>query len=168
MGAPTDVFLDVDGVLNAVTPWTPEWDWDCSPERRGIAGFGICWAPPLIERLNALAARPHVQFHWLTTWLDDAPRKLCSQIGLNGSDWPVIGHQEYLAVRQGWWKLPAIQGSVREGHRVVWIDDDLIDTTAREWAKTLGPQIMLVQPNPHVGLTQQMVEFIQAWIEDSP
>lgn len=163
-----DVYLDVDGVLNAVTSRDPDWGWSPrSVRRQTIAGFPICWSAELIDRLNALAACPGVHFHWLTTWEHDAPQILAGKIGLVGSQWPVIGTQERYSkeLTGGWWKLTALRDVASKDRRIVWIDDDLIDSSARAWASTLRERILLVQPDVRVGLTKDMMTGIEQWIE---
>lgn len=164
-----DVYLDVDGVINAVYPSdsSPEWGWSRPGENRRASGFPIHYSPELVAALNELAARPHVRFHWLTTWLDHAPRYLTRRIGLHGKDWPVVGKMHMYSRDAGisWWKLAAIQEHVDPSNRIVWIDDDLIDDGAREWAASLGDRILLVQPDPYVGITKDMFKFIDDWIE---
>lgn len=162
-----DVYLDVDGVLNAVTGSLPQWGWSAESHRcTRVNGFLISWSTELIDRLNALAVQPHVNFHWLTTWLRDAPEILADKIGLHGKDWPVIGETQYASISYpDWWKLSAAQTAATEsGRRVVWIDDDLSHPPAREWAVTLGESIMLVQPDTRVGVTKDMMDMIEAWV----
>jgi hypothetical protein len=165
-----DVYLDVDGVLNAVWAGStaPKWGWaDLSLRTELILGFPITWSAQLIDRLNVLAERPHVHFHWLTTWFYDAPNVLCDRIGLQGQDWPVLGAEEVHSPRAmtHWWKLPAARAAAEaSGRRVLWIDDDLLDLRALEWAKTLGDRIMLVLPSTRVGITKDMMTTIEEWV----
>ncbi len=165
-----DVYLDVDGVLNALHS-KPGWGWsEESMRAEVINGFLIRWSTELVGRLNDLAALPHVQFHWLTTWLDLAPQMIAPPLGLKGAEeWPVLGAEDHDAPRKmsdySWWKLHAARRHAEEtGHRVVWIDDDLYDTSARQWATTLGDRIMLVQPDYNHGVTKPMMEKIEEWV----
>lgn len=159
-----EVYLDVDGVINALGRGRSPWP-EGSLRQRRINGFIITWSTDLIDRLNALAARPHVHFHWLTTWLSDAPQMLAPQIRLDGADWPVVGadHHETVAYPD-WWKLHAIREVISEDRRAVWIDDDLYEPKAKDWALTLGDRIMVVQPDPRVGIGPDMMSMIEEWI----
>jgi hypothetical protein len=165
-----DVYLDVDGVLNAVWAGStvPDWGWvEGSLRTERILGFPITWSALLIDRLNALAERPHVHFHWLTTWFYDAPNVLCDRIGLRGQDWPVLGAEDFHSPRAvtDWWKLPPARAAAEgSGRRVLWIDDDLLDRGALEWAMTLGDRIMLVLPSTGVGITKDMMSTIEEWV----
>ncbi len=168
--ADVDVYLDVDGVLNAVWAGStaPNWGWvDVSLCTERILGFPITWSAQLIDRLNALAERPHVHFHWLTTWFFDAPNVLCDRIGLKGQGWPVLGAEDFGSPRAlaEWWKLSAARAAADgSGRRVLWIDDDLLDRPALEWAETLGDRIMLVLPSTRVGITTDMMTAIEEWV----
>lgn len=166
----TDVFLDVDGVINAVT-WKREKEVPAGwPEHKQVKvnGFTITYAPELINRLNALAARDDVTFHWLTTWEHDAPNILSEQIGLNGKDWPVLvdPRPSVKFSDYSWWKLYAAKKHALDSeNRIVWIDDDLYDTTAREWLATQGARILAVQPSSHIGVTRDLMDNIEHWID---
>lgn len=168
----TDIYLDVDGVLNAVSVRDPEsWGWGGSNVVRAN-GFSIRYSPVAVERLNALAARPDVHMRWLTTWLNDAPQLLAPMIGLEGQGWPVLGQDEHDdAMRSGvgpWWKFSAVRRHFETtGHRAVWIDDDLgYDEQARGWAAPYvdDGSLLLVQPLTHVALTKAEFDGIEAWI----
>ena len=137
----TTIYLDVDGVLNAVSRrnptvtssgW-PEYGWESAP----INGYPIRWAKSLIAALNELAARPDVTFKWLTTWTHDAAKVLSPAIGIDGQDWEVLeGDQHAWGGKRGWWKLEAIQSDVlsTKPDQFIWIDDDLsMERDAIEW-----------------------------------
>lgn len=163
-----EVYIDFDGVINALWVQRKEWGWDPDSLRTSrIKGFLITWSAELVERLNALSRREHVHFHWLTTWLHEAPKMICPALELDGADWPVIGAAHYeIGARGGksWWKHHAIQEIASPARRVVWIDDDLYIADAREWAKTLGDRIMLVQPDNRNGITKDTMAEIEEWV----
>lgn len=164
-GEQVDVFLDVDGVVNAVHFQTPPgWEW---PDEAtvGANGFGIRYSPTLVARLNALAARPNVQMHWLTTWEHDARTELSPKIGLDGEHWPVIGTELHYSneLGDGWWKWHAIRDFVDENQptRVIWIDDDLTyDRKAMEWLAA-HHEVFWVCPKTHRGLTPSEMAYIE-------
>lgn len=167
-----DIYLDVDGVINAVTDTIPDWGWDCEPQIfKYRHAFTITVAPPLVQRLNSLAARRDVQFHWLTTWLRDAPSVLCDEIGLCGQDWPVLGEYDYRGGDRkmsdtSWWKGHAV---IREAgtNPLIWIDDDLrFDIDAIKWCIEQGDRVLGIAPRTEVGLTLQHLDGIEAWIDE--
>lgn len=173
----TDVYLDVDGALNVLGQSRniaeelakAGWPGAAQTDRAelGMDSYPIRWSPHLIRRINALSAREDVQFHWLTTWRDFAPKILPDMMGIDGEGWPVLGHREYLIGSAGeWWKLSTIRrhASTHE-NRIVWIDDDLDDRDAREWAAGLGDRILCVQPDPRRGITLGQMDFIEGWVQ---
>lgn len=85
----TTIYLDVDGVINAIGRTHPEPKHTGFPEYKSIManGYQIAYAPELIAMLNALAARDDVTIKWLTTWEHDAAKVLSPLIGLDGMDW---------------------------------------------------------------------------------
>lgn len=166
----TDIYLDVDGVLNAVSPSTPRsWGWGES-ECVTVNGFPIRYSPLLVERLNALAAREDVTVWWLTTWERDAATLLAPAIGLNGSAWEVLGTDEHYSkeLADGWWKWHAVVDHfLSSGTRAVWIDDDLgFDRKAQEWAAmhVADGTLLTVSPATHRGLTVAEFDAIESWI----
>ena len=178
-----DLILDVDGVLNAYPPMAHrpkdhviDWGWECEPSLVECYGYPITYAPALVERINTLAAREDVHGHWLTTWLDEAPRHICPGLGVAGADWPVLGVRERNDRSvTGWWKYPALVGHVSQrlaenpDHRFVWIDDDLaFDHEAQTWVAVMNlaqPIILGIAPKTETGLTLAHLDIIEHWIE---
>lgn len=166
----TTIYLDVDGVLNAVTRknptpaavgW-PEDGWETAP----INGYPIRWNRELITALNELAAREDVTFKWLTTWTHDAAKILSPAIGINGQDWEVLDRDSDGPFRP-WWKLEAIRADVEaeSPDKFIWIDDDLsAEREALEWlngrAEGLG-----ISPFMREGLTCCDIDQITVFID---
>lgn len=156
-----DVFMDVDGVLNVLTPVdaAPAWGWGSTYRTRVHAQV---WSPELIHQINQFSQQPHVHMHWLTTWMERSKR-FCRRTGLRGKDWPVVGKVEFF--EDDWWKLHAIRNYTNDRtNRIVWIDDDLMDEEARQWAATLGERILLVQPDTFKGVTKDEWEEVVRWV----
>ena len=166
-----DVYLDVDGVLNVLpdSHYLQKWGWG-HRYRNDLAlladgTFKITWSPELVERINALAARPDVTIHWLTTWLTEAPSVLCDLVGVAGHDWSVVGAAEFEDLVQEWWKLDAIRNHAG-ANRIVWADDDLTYSHgAKRWAEQRGGTL-LVETDPRRGITREQMEKIEAFIEE--
>lgn len=158
-----DVYIDVDGVINAVCRRAhPEWEWgDISVV--DVAGFPIHYSPALVDELNRLADLPNVTMHWLTTWENDAATKLCPALGINGADWTVLGREQHAAETDAaWWKLTALRDYFSgRNTRAVWIDDDIpYDEPAREWIESLGGRLIAVTPRTYLGLTPAHMKAI--------
>lgn len=135
----TTIYLDVDGVLNAVNKRIPTMTGWGEYTRRKVNSFQVLFAPALIEVLNELASREGVTFKWLTTWERDAAEDLSPAIGLNGQEWQVLGGDQHSWHGRDWWKLQAIRADVEatSPSRFFWIDDDLdAERHAREWLST--------------------------------
>lgn len=161
----TIVYLDVDGVLNAVTrrsPSTKITGWDDWQITR-VGRWPINHSPAMIAELNALAARDDITFKWLTTWENDAAEKLSPAIGINGQDWEVLhGDQHAWGGDKGWWKLEAIQADIEasEADVFIWIDDDIsAELAAIEWVQS-RPDVHAISPSSMAGLTQDDLRSI--------
>lgn len=159
---PMRIYLDVDGVLNAVNNRPPSWGWGA--ERRvEVNGWPITYSPELIDALNKVTARPGVEVYWLTTWCHDAPTKLAPAIGLHGADWPVVGYDHWRSNdHKAWWKLRAIQEHLDgfEGG-VLWVDDDLrYDAAAVAWLNG-QPNIVGLSPRTELGITRAQSNIVR-------
>jgi hypothetical protein len=163
----TTIYLDVDGVLNAVSKRTPSlkisgWDnWETKP----VNGWPILFSPDMIAALNDLAQHPDVTFKWLTTWEDDAAKVLSPAIGINGQDWEVLHGDQHGWRGRDWWKLHAIRddAATSEGQRFVWIDDDIsAEWGAIDWIKSRG-DVLAISPSAAQGLTRDDLDQIRAF-----
>lgn len=161
----TTIYLDVDGVLNAVSGRAPSKrlvGWEEYREVH-VKGFRIHYAPALIDALNALAARDDVTFKWLTTWKHDAARKLSGAIGLNGQDWEVLDGDLHAWGGGAWWKLTAIRNDLDS--RSIWIDDDIsAEREAIEWAGQ-HEELLLVSPSVVHGLSKDDLTAITEYLD---
>ncbi|PRA13318.1 hypothetical protein CQ010_01340 [Arthrobacter sp. MYb211] len=162
----TIIYLDVDGVINAIRNGTP------SQKRTGftdfkranINGYQIQWAQELIDHLNALATRDGVTIKWLTTWEHDAAQTLSPQIGLNGQNWEVLTGDQHAWQGRDWWKLKAIQAdtATHKPDLAIWIDDDIrLEREAMMWTLTTEG-VMVFSPDPQDGLTQDDINTLTA------
>lgn len=168
----TTIYLDVDGVLNAVTHKSPSltklgwgrWDaWRTAP----VNGWPILWAPDLIAALNELSEREDVTFKWLTTWTDDAAKVLSPAIGINGQKWEVLHGDLHGWRGRKWWKLEAIRADVEAiwPDRFIWIDDDLsLESAAIEWLEGRANGVG-ISPFMREGLTRDNLALITKFID---
>jgi hypothetical protein len=168
----TIVYLDVDGVINAVSKGAPKANtqWNGEWSREEVMKFYILWSHELVENINELAARDDVTVKWLTTWQELAPKELCPVTGIEGQLWEVLyGDLEthgYTGNR--WWKLDSLMEDLdkEQPDKVVWIDDDInYHRWTGEWLKG-HPEILPVCPNTMHGVTKKqfdgIIEFINA------
>lgn len=163
----TTIYLDVDGVLNAVginAPTTTGWPGYVA---KRVNGHKITYAPDLVGRINALAARDDVTIKWLTTWEHDAPRDLAPAIGLYGRDWEVLTGFQDAWRGKNWWKLVAIDADVKAnpGNRWVWLDDDIAgEPDAIEWARRNHNGIW-ISPQFRQGLTVAQLTSVDQFLD---
>lgn len=169
----TTIYLDVDGVLNAVTKKSDAlvkatgWaQWETKPVNK----YPILWAPELIESLNELAGREDVTFKWLTTWTHDAAKVLSPAIGINGQEWEVLdGDLHAWGGSRGWWKLEAIRADVEatDPDQFIWIDDDLsAEVQALNWMSNRTNRLV-VSPFVSEGITRELLRLITAFIDEA-
>lgn len=162
----TTIYLDVDGVINAVSGRAPSKKfagWDDYREE-WVKGFRIHYSPALTEALNGLAARDDVTIKWLTTWRHEAAQQLSAAIGINGADWEVLDGDLHAWGGDGWWKLTAIRDDL-DG-RAIWIDDDLsMELSAMKWAAG-HDELLIISPGTTIGLTRNNIEAITAFIDN--
>lgn len=184
----THVYLDVDGVINALgsTKFLDKWGWSHdSLVRKNLSLsdekdkriFPIRVSSELVARLNALAERGDVQMHWLTTWQQDAPGVLCPEFDINGRDWTVhyftdvMG--EWFSDTSGWWKLLIMREqyhTLPEGDRLVWLDDELRSSRhAREFIFACDrSRLIAIGPVSQNGLSREGMDVIEEFVGEVP
>ena len=185
------LLLDVDGVLNAVTPrpdpdvW-PDW-------REGTASaagrtWPIRWSPSVVDAVAGWRGAAEVQ--WLTTWGHEANGGLRELLGL--PELPVAGtHADADVPPQPgepdpllpgslasmtpaapdeltgrWWKFDLVRRIVRADptRPLVWVDDDLAGQAGvREWVQRES-RCLLVVPSPQIGLSPDDLAAITAFL----
>lgn len=183
----TNIYLDVDGVLNALssnppkqnTGWTGEWKrekavipsdavqigWSSQPVAESYTMF---WSTKLITAINELAEMDDVTIIWLTTWKEHAKGVISPLMGINGHDWLHLDTGDIYDTMR-WWKLDAIRDHVEETKpdKVVWLDDDIAyDQKARLWVSMMKPKILSITPNSVHGLTKPHIQSIINFIND--
>ena len=161
------VYLDVDGVFNAVASKIPNWGWE-THERVKVLGYPIRYSPDFVALINEVAATPGIGVYWLTTWCHEAPTKLARALGIDGADWPVVGYEHWRrATGLPWWKHLAIVEHL-DGFDgpVLWIDDDHgVDPACRAWLAG-RPQILAMAPSTSVGVTRDEGDIIRRFVSE--
>jgi hypothetical protein len=171
---PTNIYFDVDGVLNAQSGRPPrhETGWEGEWSTARISEIAVTWSHELVAAFNELVALPNVNPVWLTSWEDDATLDLCPAIGLNGTDWPVLRGAADDATF-AWWKLDAIREDLELSHpdRAIWIDDEFrLDRHAPVWAASApvwaasAPVWAASSPRMNLGLTRDHIQQIREFL----
>jgi hypothetical protein len=161
------IYLDVDGVLNAVSKRTPSvkitgWD-DWKIQR--VGRWPIHYSPTMIAELNSLAEQDDVTVKWLTTWAADAAEVLSPAIGINGQEWEVLDGDQHAWRGPDWWKLQAIRADVEASSgNFIWIDDDIsAESHAIDWARSRD-DVLILSPSSSQALTREDLNFAKSFI----
>lgn len=158
--SPAPWFLDVDGVLNAITKTAPKDSWD-SYQAIGVEAGGRTWpilySPGLVAVINRMVERSLVEVRWLTTWEAHAPARLAPAIGLQVGDVLAGERRPQKFSDYSWWKLPllAAQMETHAGPLAIWTDDDLdmYAPSAASYINHLEDRLLAISPQIDVGLT---------------
>lgn len=162
------IYLDVDGVFNAVSRSRPQWGWKNAPKRVSVKGWPITYSPEFVAVINDASKTPGVDVFWLTTWCHDAVEHLAPALGIDGSEWPVVGYDHWRADdARSWWKLDAIREHLGDyDGPVLWIDDDLhYSLAAVEWLKA-NDHVLGICPRAEVGVTKRQGDIIQRFVTE--
>lgn len=165
-------FLDVDGVLNAIsmTPpdtwptWKREWCVAQNDKR-----YSIHYSPEMIQRIIDIANSGACEIRWLTTWEHAAVQNLAPMLGLPEF---VVAGRAIDHVDHDWWKFPCVMAFV-ETHPdvpVIWADDDLrYYRPALELAQERGKtgHMLAIAPRSYLGLTPNHLDHVDAFLEAS-
>lgn len=152
------LFLDVDGVLNALrqTPWAKATRTRVHPDGSHF-GYQINTSVLLGERLQQL----EVDIHWLTTWRDEANTLIAPLAGLP-DDLPVVQWGSKIGDASIIGKTNAVSqwAEANPGHPYIWVDDEHDErylTTDRS---------LVIGPNPRHGLVPEEIDLIEQWVLD--
>ena len=160
------VFLDVDGVLNAVGAAIPGPDMFTDFRRTHCMGFRIVYSPEMGRRLAGLDA----DIVWLTTWREMANKWIAPLFG-----WPkrelLDGDEDaHDDSAMGWWKSGAVYGFVTEHQRpFVWLDDDLRFAERLgevEWLAGCAVPHLCISPSTTVGLRPSHLDLIEQFVAE--
>ena len=153
------LLVDVDGVLSLFAGLDPA---------RGPMAM-VDGIPHQFSAAAATALRevaPHFECVWCTGWEERAEEHLPRLLGLPGG-WPHVELDDFVPTHPGTstlghWKLAAIDAYAGPDRALAWIDDAL-DDACRAWAARRPGPTLLVQTDPHEGLTAQHAGRLRAW-----
>lgn len=149
------LFLDVDGVL---IPYAAK-EQPAGFSRYSLLGEPVWLSPRHGEWLRPLCER--FQIVWATGWEHEANRLIGPILGL--PSFPVI---EFPRDEEGRFaKFPTIARIV-DDRPLVWIDDELTPT-AHAWARDRVARTLLLDTDPAIGLTQEIVAAATAFALDA-
>jgi len=177
----TAVFVDVDGVINAMPDKADDLDhWPYDSWHRDfiyIPVFAeallITWSTAVIDGLRLIEQVPGVEMVWCTTWKHRAPKLLSPIIGL-GAQWEYKDDLITSAPRWfDWWKATRVYEAVQEHGRAVWIDDDIDAWTSTltslgrndEWEWMLDERMCCICPQTSHGLKPGDLDVIERFLK---
>lgn len=176
--------LDIDGVINAISPKPDRGVWPADQWITGVANAdGTDWpilaARPVVEFIRRVHESGRAEIRWHTTWQHDAANlaRLLDLPDLAVQACPEFATRRQglagaapVAVRETWWKLPAARRVVEEeGRSLLWTDDDadqeLRPHGGRRALAGTAPRLV-VCPRPRIGLTRRQLRAIDAFLTD--
>ena len=170
-----NLFLDVDGVLNAFELnvgngvdgfddfGVHEVEFEFEPGRPRL--FRVRLSPTMGARIAQLA----VNIHWATTWEHRADSAIAPLCGLPRG-LPVLSPLDEDEEWHRDWKFVAVRRSVQRDPRpFVWIDDDVdlfLDKglTPREWAASLATPNLLIAPDSANGVVPRELDAVEDFV----
>jgi len=149
--------LDVDGVISLFGFEGPI---SGAPGRfHLINGMAHCIPDGIGGMLERLASSYEIV--WATGWEDRANERLPDILGLPGQ-LPFLTFDGRARFGTAHWKIDALDRYAGE-RALAWVDDS-IDVTCRAWADERSAPTLLVQTEPHTGLTERHVEALLGWV----
>jgi hypothetical protein len=132
------MFLDVDGVVNAIPYMKPEFQVEFSDAKEtkcthGITTWPINYSPTVVAKINAWSELAEIR--WLTSWRHDARYRLAPLIGLK--DFQVCSFFKWQA------KQVEVHKESDLDRPIIWIDDDELDEKLATIARN---QVLFVRP----------------------
>lgn len=154
--------LDIDGVLNT---FTPSWGLEELTHVK-VARTPIRYAPPLIDRIQAVHRAGLVEIRWSTTWCG-YPVQLAALEDLFGLHIERAFGDRPMSKTWAELKCEAAVAVVEAGDRLIWTDDDEVGV-APSFYPVIGEavatsQALLIQPESELGLQPDHLDAIEAF-----
>lgn len=158
------LMVDIDGVISLFGAPTPALSRD-GDEALGGSFHSIEGIPHFLSTTAAthlLELSSCFELVWASGWEEKANEYLPHLLGLPGS-LPFLTFERSVGRSNAHWKLDAI-GTYAGGRPLAWIDD-AFNPACHEWAQARSHPTLLVQTDPHVGLTQLEARQLEAWAQ---
>lgn len=178
----TNIYLDFDGVINVFghdhphlrTPEHPKGFTVNKKTRIHVpdmhTSFNIRWPMALTDRIMVWNKREcPALLHWLSTWQDDMKR-VNHALGFPQDMIDIIRFFDP-ETKWGIWngKMRVITDAIKRGDSpIIWIDDDEISdiTIPKIRALTHNQPVLLVRPDPNIGLSKRQTDLVEQFIDD--
>jgi hypothetical protein len=157
------LMVDIDGVISlfgvSVQPGDERLELDGS--FHSIEGIPHFLSATAAAHLLVLASQ--FELVWASGWEERAEDHLPHLLGLP-KGLPFLRFSRSVGRANAHWKLDAIEAHAA-GRALAWIDDAL-NEECREWAKARSAPTLLVQTDPHVGLTRREAMLLEDWARE--
>jgi len=155
--------MDVDQVLNCWEYPDPLIHSDFKTFESGN-GYMINYSPSLLKRITDLHDDGVVTVKWLTTWQSLANTHLRETFGFK-EDLEVEGgdcEMDYWT----WWKFPIARDAIERYERVIWTDDDIVNSSkAVDYVNSVDDK-KLIAIATYPCLTHEEMDTIESWINN--
>ena len=160
------LFLDVDGVLNAIDRKNPDHAWGDGRITHAQPSFANrTWPIYTSTKIGPALLALGVNIVWLTTWKYEANLAISPLVGLP-QDLPVGDGAHHWGDFQAWKTDVVVDHLDRYDHPVIWIDDEAIPYGFEHRSFHTNTQTVLtVRTNPYQGLLPTEVEQVSEWLE---
>ncbi|MFS0885126.1 HAD domain-containing protein [Aeromicrobium sp. 179-A 4D2 NHS] len=156
------LYLDVDGVINAWSPFGDFTSGDDRYRRARAAGTVVTYRPVVVDAINTLS-RSGVEVLWLTTWKEQDRAELTRALGFEQFRGLTREQENGL-----WWKTAAILNDFEQRGPApfIWADDDLSIFEYDNLTQYLleRDQMVAIAPmcpvEPGLGLSDDELEFM--------
>ena len=162
-GAPL-LMVDIDGVISLFAGEGARFDSVPDPSAGGRFHSieGIPHFLSAIAAAHLLALVEHFELVWASGWEERADEHLPHLLGLPRG-MPFLRFDRAVGRSNAHWKLAAIEHYAGE-RPLAWIDDAL-DGHCHAWAERRAAPTLLVQTDPHQGLTDAEAAVLMRWAQ---
>lgn len=172
------MFIDFDGVINAVTQkgkktdrnvWADYTQVDMPSTISEEPSWSVNYSPTVIKFLHEMADAG-VEIVWLSTWCEDTaffPEILGAPVAKWLGKSGLAAQDANLNQSKTWWKLDAAR-EYAGTRAVIWLDDDHYYNARKvnEWVsgRVKYASTLIVSPQTRLGLTKKMLREIREFV----
>lgn len=159
------IALDVDGVLaplgsyQGVTPamasvWPSE-VWQVAPN-----SYNMRVAAPVVTFFRRLHEEERAIIFWHTSWRERAQNTLAKDLSL--PEWELLEDVTNFLKSPEWWKLDDVMKRLADGHRVIWLDDDIAESEeVLEAGLPARADVFMISPHLKEGLREEHLTAVE-------
>lgn len=152
------LYVDVDGVLSLFSkPGQPA---PIRPDTHFMTVEGIAHLIALENCARLLELGNSFQLVWATGWEEKANSNLLEVVGLD-APLETLSFDRHKYDHQAHWKLGALEAHAGD-RAIAWIDD-AHDAICHEWGRQRAHPTLLVDTEPHIGLSDAEFNRLVAW-----